>query len=164
MARCSAGSPRKNGGVSSERLTDKHVARLVQKTALAAGIRGDLSEGERKRAFGGHSLRAGLASLGANRGSACAKAPRPRQRRNDPALSTQTRPVQGQSHQGGRVVTDRQILRRICIDGHSSSSFAERAKSIGLPAGIKARRVIAVRAARVEPARSLLITALGAGR
>jgi len=43
---------RKNGGVSSERLTDKHVARLVQKTALAAGIRGDLSEGERKRAFG----------------------------------------------------------------------------------------------------------------
>ena len=53
---------RKNGGVSSERLTDKHVARLVQKTALAADIRGDLSEGERKRAFGGHSLRAGLAS------------------------------------------------------------------------------------------------------
>jgi integrase len=53
---------RKNGGVSSERLTDKHVARLVRKTALAAGIRGNLSEGERKRAFGGHSLRAGLAS------------------------------------------------------------------------------------------------------
>jgi integrase len=53
---------RKNGGVSSERLTDKHVARLVQKTAMQAGIRGDLSEGERKRAFGGHSLRAGLAS------------------------------------------------------------------------------------------------------
>ncbi len=45
---------RKNGGVSTERLTDKHVARLVQKTALAAGIRGDLSEGERKLAFGGH--------------------------------------------------------------------------------------------------------------
>ena len=53
---------RKNGGVSPERLTDKHVARLVQKTALAAGLRGDLSEGERRRAFGGHSLRAGLAS------------------------------------------------------------------------------------------------------
>ncbi len=53
---------RKNGGVSSERLTDKHVARLVQKTAMRAGIRGDLTEGERKRAFGGHSLRAGLAS------------------------------------------------------------------------------------------------------
>ena len=52
----------KNGGVSAERLTDKHVARLVQKTALAAGIRGDLTEGERRRAFGGHSLRAGLAS------------------------------------------------------------------------------------------------------
>lgn len=53
---------RKNAGVTSERLTDKHVARLVQKTALAAGIRGDLSEGERKHAFSGHSLRAGLAS------------------------------------------------------------------------------------------------------
>ena len=53
---------RKNSGVSAERLSDKHVARLVQKCALAAGIRGDLSEGERKRAFGGHSLRAGLAS------------------------------------------------------------------------------------------------------
>ncbi|MBM3578733.1 MAG: integrase [Alphaproteobacteria bacterium] len=53
---------RKNGGVSPERLTDKHVARLVQKTALAAGIRGDLTEGERRLAFAGHSLRAGLAS------------------------------------------------------------------------------------------------------
>ena len=53
---------KKSAGVSSERLTDKHVARLVQKTALAAGIRGDLTEGERKLAFSGHSLRAGLAS------------------------------------------------------------------------------------------------------
>ncbi len=53
---------RKNGGVSSERLSDKHVARLVQRCAMKAGIRGDLTEGERKRAFGGHSLRAGLAS------------------------------------------------------------------------------------------------------
>ena len=65
---------RKNGGVTSERLTDKHVARLVQKTALAAGIRGDLSEGERKRAFAGHSLARRPRLLGANRGSACAKA------------------------------------------------------------------------------------------
>ena len=53
---------RKNGGVSAERLSDKHVARLVQRCALAAGIRGDLTEGECKKAFGGHSLRAGLAS------------------------------------------------------------------------------------------------------
>jgi integrase len=53
---------RKNGGVAPERLCDKHVARLVQKTALAAGRRGDLPEGERRRAFSGHSLRAGLAS------------------------------------------------------------------------------------------------------
>ncbi len=48
--------------VAADRLTDKHVARLVQKTALEAGVRGDLSEGERKRKFAGHSLRAGLAS------------------------------------------------------------------------------------------------------
>jgi integrase len=48
--------------VGSERLTDRHVARLVKRTALAAGVRGDLSEGERARKFSGHSLRAGLAS------------------------------------------------------------------------------------------------------
>jgi integrase len=53
---------RKTGGVAAERLTDKHVVRLVQKCALAAGLRGELTEGERRQAFGGHSLRAGLAS------------------------------------------------------------------------------------------------------
>lgn len=53
---------RNSAGVTAERLTDKHVARLVQKTTLAAGIGDDLSEGERKLAFAGHSLRAGLAS------------------------------------------------------------------------------------------------------
>jgi integrase len=53
---------RKNGGVGAGRLTDKHVVRLVHKCALAAGLRGDLTEGERRLAFGGHSLRAGLAS------------------------------------------------------------------------------------------------------
>jgi integrase len=46
----------------AERLTDKHVARLVQKTAIAAGLRTDLSEHERWLKFGGHSLRAGLAT------------------------------------------------------------------------------------------------------
>jgi len=53
---------RRNGGVSAERLTDRHVARLVQKCALAAGLRPELTEAERKKAFAGHSLRAGLAS------------------------------------------------------------------------------------------------------
>ena len=42
---------RKNGGVSAERLTDKHVVRLVKRRALAAGLRGELTEGERGRAF-----------------------------------------------------------------------------------------------------------------
>ncbi|QGJ79094.1 integrase [Sinorhizobium meliloti] len=48
--------------VGPDRLNDQEVARLVKKTALAAGIRGDLPEIERGLKFAGHSLRAGLAS------------------------------------------------------------------------------------------------------
>ncbi|GLS35247.1 integrase [Mesorhizobium tianshanense] len=48
--------------VGAERLNDQEVARLVKRAALAAGVRGDLSEGERQKLFAGHSLRAGLAS------------------------------------------------------------------------------------------------------
>lgn len=48
--------------VGTERLNAQEVARLVKRTALAAGVRGDLSEGEREHKFAGHSLRAGLAS------------------------------------------------------------------------------------------------------
>lgn len=48
--------------VDAERLNDKEVARLVKRAAIAAGIRGDLSEIERAFKFSGHSLRAGLAS------------------------------------------------------------------------------------------------------
>ena len=44
------------------RLNDKHVARLVKRTVLHAGIRGELPERERLALFSGHSLRAGLAS------------------------------------------------------------------------------------------------------
>ncbi len=44
------------------RLNDRHVARLVQRTALAAGLRAELPEAERRALFAGHSLRAGLAS------------------------------------------------------------------------------------------------------
>jgi integrase len=44
------------------RLSDKHVARLIKKTVLAAGIRSDLPEAERLKLFSGHSLRAGLAT------------------------------------------------------------------------------------------------------
>ena len=45
--------------VAADRLTDRHVARLVKQAAMAAGVRGDLSEAERKGKFAGHSLRAG---------------------------------------------------------------------------------------------------------
>ncbi|MER9432336.1 site-specific integrase [Mesorhizobium sp. M0408] len=48
--------------VGADRLNDQEVARLVKRAALAAGVRGDLSEGERAKKFAGHSLRAGLAS------------------------------------------------------------------------------------------------------
>lgn len=48
--------------VGADRLNDREVARLVKRTALAAGVRGDLTEGEREEKFAGHSLRAGLAS------------------------------------------------------------------------------------------------------
>lgn len=44
------------------RLSDKHVARLIKQTVLAAGLRSDLPEKERLAMFSGHSLRAGLAS------------------------------------------------------------------------------------------------------
>ncbi|CAH0342414.1 Tyrosine recombinase XerC [Rhizobium sp. CECT 9324] len=46
----------------SEQLNDKEVARLVKRSAMAACVRGDLSEIERAFKFSGHSLRAGLAS------------------------------------------------------------------------------------------------------
>lgn len=44
------------------RLNDREVARLVQRTARAAGLRDDLPDAMRRHLFAGHSLRAGLAS------------------------------------------------------------------------------------------------------
>lgn len=44
------------------RLSDKHVARLIKRCVLDAGIRADLPENDRLALFSGHSLRAGLAS------------------------------------------------------------------------------------------------------
>lgn len=51
-----------NKTVDVRRLSDKHVARLVKRSALAAGVRSDLPEGERAELFSGYSLRAGLLS------------------------------------------------------------------------------------------------------
>ncbi|TGU46817.1 site-specific integrase [bacterium M00.F.Ca.ET.152.01.1.1] len=48
--------------VGADRLNDQEIARLVKRTALAAGVRGNLPEGIRGKLFSGHSLRAGLAS------------------------------------------------------------------------------------------------------
>lgn len=44
------------------RLNDKHVARLIKRTVMDAGIRSELPEKDRLSLFSGHSLRAGLAS------------------------------------------------------------------------------------------------------
>jgi integrase len=52
----------KGKSVGPERLNDREIARLVKRAAIAAGVRGDLSEVERATKFSGHSLRAGLAS------------------------------------------------------------------------------------------------------
>jgi integrase len=88
----------KGKSVGTERLTDKHVVRLVKRTALLAGVRGDLSETERTKKFAGHSLRAGLASsveveeryVQKQLGHASA---------DDPPLPAPERPFPGQSHQ-----------------------------------------------------------------
>ncbi|MCP4932665.1 MAG: tyrosine-type recombinase/integrase [bacterium] len=53
---------RDNSKATSERLSDKHVARLIKKCVLESGIGPDLPDDERVKKFSGHSLRAGLAS------------------------------------------------------------------------------------------------------
>ena len=56
------GTSRDGKRASDTRLNDKHVARLIKRTVLDAGIRSDLPQKERLALFSGHSLRAGLAS------------------------------------------------------------------------------------------------------
>jgi integrase len=47
---------------TGERLSDKHVARLIKQTVEEAGLRPELPKAERLALYSGHSLRAGLAS------------------------------------------------------------------------------------------------------
>jgi integrase len=47
---------------TGERLSDKHIARLIKQTVEDAGLRPELSKAERLQLYSGHSLRAGLAS------------------------------------------------------------------------------------------------------
>ncbi|MFM7333448.1 MAG: tyrosine-type recombinase/integrase [Tabrizicola sp.] len=47
---------------TKERLSDKHIARLIKLTVEQAGLRPELSKAERLALYSGHSLRAGLAS------------------------------------------------------------------------------------------------------
>jgi integrase len=56
------GTSRDGKRALASRLNDRHVARLIKRTVLAANIRPDLPEKDRLALFSGHSLRAGLAS------------------------------------------------------------------------------------------------------
>ncbi|AUC56505.1 MULTISPECIES: tyrosine-type recombinase/integrase [Rhodobacterales] len=56
------GTSRDGTRASETRLNNKHVARLIKRTVLDAGIRSELPEKDRLALFSGHSLRAGLAS------------------------------------------------------------------------------------------------------
>ena len=56
------GTSRDGKRATETRLNDKHVARLIKRTVLDAGIRSELPEKDRLALFSGHSLRAGLAS------------------------------------------------------------------------------------------------------
>jgi integrase len=54
---------RDHSRVTADRISDKHVSRLIKKCVLEAGIRTDLPEKERLALYSGHSLRSGLASF-----------------------------------------------------------------------------------------------------
>ena len=56
------GVTRDGKGAREARLNDKHIARLIKRTVLDAGLRPDLPDAERVKLYSGHSLRAGLAS------------------------------------------------------------------------------------------------------
>lgn len=62
MARYSGALPARARRSAPTGSTTRKSARLVKRTALAAGVRSDLREGQRGMMFAGHSLRAGLAS------------------------------------------------------------------------------------------------------
>ena len=53
---------RDNRSVMAERLSDKHVARLIKKLIIEAAIRPELTPEESANLFSGHSLRSSLAS------------------------------------------------------------------------------------------------------
>ena len=80
--------------VGSEPLNDRHVARLVKRLALAAGVRGDLSEP--RVPLGARRARL----VGRGRRTLRPEAPRPRLGGNDPPLPAPPRPLPGQPDQG----------------------------------------------------------------
>ena len=102
----SAVPPRHRQDGRPQRLADKHVARLVKQTAMAAGARrsfGRRTGAEILRTFAARRPRL----LRGNRRTLGAEAARPRLGGDDPALPAPPRPIPGQSHQSGGVVVPR---------------------------------------------------------
>tara|TARA_B100002049_G_scaffold235021_1_gene218526 strand:+ start:349 stop:1443 length:1095 start_codon:yes stop_codon:yes gene_type:complete len=56
------GTSRDGKRATEARLNDKHIARLIKRSVLDAGVRSELPEKDRLALYSGHSLRAGLAS------------------------------------------------------------------------------------------------------
>ena len=111
-----------NGAVAAERLCDKHVARLVARSALAAGVRGRPA---RRRAP--PRLRRALAARrprqrGRGRGGPDAAPARPRLGRDDAPLQAPARTLPGQPHQSRRALIaappspQRQELQAAAVD------------------------------------------------
>ena len=93
------------GKAGAERLTDRHVARLVKHAALAAGRARRPDRGRAEEEILGPFAARRPRLLGRGRRALRAEAARPRLRRNDPALPAPPRPVPGQSDQGGGLMS-----------------------------------------------------------
>ena len=93
------------GKVGAERLTDRHVARLVKQNRYGRrGARRPFRGRAGEKILGPFAARRPRL-LGRGRRTLRAEATGPRLRRNDPALPAPPRPVPGQSHQGGGPVS-----------------------------------------------------------
>lgn len=96
---------RDNRTAGADRLSDKHVARLIKATVMKSGIRTVLPMADREYHFSGHSLRAGFASGDIDE-RFVQKTARSLDRRHDPHLSAAPRPVPGQSDEGCRIMNE----------------------------------------------------------
>jgi integrase len=81
----------KGKNVGPDRLNDQEVARLVKKAALAAGVRGDLSEADREETVCRPFAARRACLLGGSRRAVCPEAAWPRLGGDDPEVSAAAR-------------------------------------------------------------------------